>query len=116
VAVVVVIIALVLVILPGGAGVRSPIADVSLMLLCIPTIILALLVLAVVLGLNYGVWLGITRLPPYFKIAQDFVARVADGIQNGADRVSKVILKIRSTLAGVKRAANGIRGFLPFRR
>jgi hypothetical protein len=116
VAVVVVIVALVLVILPGGAATRSPLAAVSLMLLIVPTVILGVLVLALVLALNYGVWLGLTKLPPYFKIAQDFVARVADGIQHGADRVSKVVLKIRSTLAGVKRAANGIRGLLPFRR
>ena len=116
VGVVVVIVALVLVILPGGAAVRSPFAAVSLMLLIVPTVILGVLVLALVLGLNYGVWLGITRLPPYFKIAQDWVALVADRIQHGADSVSKVILKIRSTLAGVKRAANGVRGFLTFRR
>jgi hypothetical protein len=116
VAVVVVIVALVLVILPGGAATRSPLADVSLMLLCVPTAIMGLLALALVVGLNYVALLGLTKLPPYFKIAQDFVARVADGIQHGADRVSKVVLKIRSTLAGVKRAANGIRGFLPFRR
>ncbi len=116
VAVVVVIVALVLIILPGGAGVRSPLADVSLMLLIVPTVVLGLLVLALVVGLNYGVWLGLTRLPPYFKIAQDWVAQVADRIQHGADSVSKVILKIRATLAGVKRAANGVRGFLTFRR
>ena len=116
VAVVVVIVALVLVILPGGAATRSPLAAVSLMLLIVPTVILGVLVLALLLGLNYGVWLGITRLPPYFKIAQDWVALLADRIQNAADSVSKVILKIRSTLAGVKRAANGVRGFLTFRR
>jgi len=116
VAVVVVIVALVPVILPGGAATRSPLAAVSLMLLIVPTVILGVLVLALLLGLNYGVWLGITRLPPYFKIAQDWVALLADRIQNAADSVSKVILKIRSTLAGVKRAANGVRGFLTFRR
>src|SRR6186997_3074899 len=86
-----VIVALVLIVLPGGADVRSPLADVSLMLLCIPTAIMGLLALALVGGLNYVALLGITRLPPYFKIAQDFVARVAGGIQNGADKVSKVV-------------------------
>ena len=86
------------------------------MLLIVPTVILGVLVLAVVLGLNYAAWLGITRLPPYFKIAQDWVALIADRIQNAADSISKVILKIRSTLAGVQRAANSVRGFLTFRR
>ncbi|MEP7358272.1 MAG: hypothetical protein ABI847_13585 [Anaerolineales bacterium] len=116
VALLVFIVLMVLVILPGGAAVRSPLADVSLMILIIPSAIGALLVLALLLGLNYVLFLGVTRLPPYFKIAQDWVAMLADRIQTGAKSVSDVVLKIRSTLAGAKRAAEDVRGFLTFRR
>src|SRR5688572_1666772 len=97
-AVVTVIVLLVLVILPTGAVTRAPLADVSLMFLIIPAAIGGLLALALVAGLIFVVWLGLTRLPPYFKIAQDWVALAADRIQSGANRVSNVILKIRSTL------------------
>ncbi len=110
------LVGMVLLILPGGAPVRSPLADVSLMLLIVPTVIVGLLVLALLVGLIYVLFLGITRLPPYFKLAQDWVALFAGRVQTGADSVSNVVLKIRATAAGAKRAANGLRGFLTFRR
>ena len=115
-AVVVVIAALVLIILPGGAATRSPLADVSLMLLIIPTAIGGILVLALLGALDYLAFLGITRLPPYFKIAQDWVALLMGRIRGGANSIADVILKIRSGLAAAKRAAADVRDFLTFRR
>ena len=110
------IVLIVLIILPGGAAVRSPVADVSLIFLILPAAILGLVMLVLLLGLNYGVFLGVTRLPPYFKLAQDFVAQVGNRVQGGAAKVSNVILKIRSFQAGARQALQDVRARLPFRR
>ena len=115
-AVVVVLVLMVLVIAPGGAAVRAPWADVSLMLLIIPTAFAGLLVLALLAGVNYGIWFGLGKLPPYFKLAQDYVALAGDRVQAAAKKVSDVILSTRSFVAGVQRAAARARAFLSFRR
>ena len=95
---------------------RSPAADVSLILLIIPAALGGLIVLALLAGLNYGIWLGITRLPPYFKIAQDWVALMGDRIKGGAGKVSGALLKIRTTAAGAQRLVRSVLGFLTFGR
>src|SRR5262249_48546065 len=82
----------VLVILPVGAGVRGPLADVSLILLIMPALVVGLLLVAVLGGLIYVLALGIQRLPPYFKIGQDYVALAAARIQGGAKKASDVVL------------------------
>src|SRR5258705_460683 len=60
--------ALVFVISAAGAGVRGPLADVSLILLILPALVAGLLVAVLLFGLIYGLYLGIVHLPPYFKI------------------------------------------------
>jgi hypothetical protein len=115
-AVVVVLVLMVLVIVPSGAPVRSPWAAVSLMILIIPTAFAGLVVLALLLAMNYGIWFGLGKLPAYFKLAQDWVALASDHVQGAAKKVSNVILSTRSFVAGVKRAAADARAFLTFRR
>ncbi len=94
---------LILVILPGGAGVRRPGADVSLILLLLPTLLVGVIVLAVLGGLIFVLALGILRLPPYFKIGQDYVALAAAYVQGGAKRVSDSVLLTRAGVAAVQR-------------
>ena len=107
---------MVLIIAPSGAAVRSPWADVSLMFLIIPTAFAGLFVLVLLAGVIYGVWFGLSKLPPYFKVAQDYVALAGDYVQGAAKKVSNVILSTRSFAAGVKRAGADVRAFLSFRR
>ena len=99
----------VLVSLPGGAATRSPWADVSLMLLIMPTVILGLLLLVVVGAAGYGLYRALPFVPIYAKIAQDFVAIVAYRVQAGANKVSGGVLSVRAALAAVQRTAAGLR-------
>jgi len=115
-AAVVMLVLLVLVILPGGALVRGPLADVSLILLILPALVGGLLVFALLAGLVYVLALGIVRLPPYFKIGQDYVALAAGRIQRGVKKASDAVLSVRAGLAAVKRAGANLRGALTLQR
>jgi hypothetical protein len=115
-AAVMLIVLLVLIILPGGAGVRRPLADVSLILLILPTALVGLIVLALLLGLNYGLFLGLTRLPPYFKIGQDYVALAAGRIQGVIKKASGAVIATRGLIAAIQRAASDAGTLLPFQR
>ncbi len=115
-AAVVMVVLLVLVILPGGAGVRRPLADVSLMLLILPTALIGLIVLALLVGLNYGLFLGLTKLPPYAKIGQDYVALAAGRIQSVIKKASDAVIAARGASAAARRAAADLGGLLPMRR
>ncbi len=99
----------VLLILPGGAPARSPWADVSLILLTLPAAVLAVLVLALIVGLIVALYFVLRELPVYFKLAQDFLAVASYRVQTGAAKVSDVILSIRSAAAGAQRVAKDLR-------
>jgi hypothetical protein len=115
-AAVVMLVLLVLVILPVGAGVRGPLAAVALILLIMPALVVGLLAMALLGGLIYVLALGILRLPPYFKIGQDYVALAAARIQGGAKRVSNVVLSMRAGVAAAQRFMVGLRAALTFQR
>jgi hypothetical protein len=115
-AAVVMLVLLVLVILPVGAPVRAPLAAVSLILLIVPALVIGLLVMALLGGLIYVLALGIVRLPPYFKIGQDFVATAAARVQGGAKKVSNVVISARGGVAAAQRFTAGVRAALTFQR
>src|SRR5262245_46667376 len=112
----VMVVLLVLVILPGGAVVREPLADVALTLLILPALIAGLLVIALLFGLVYVLLLGLTRLPPYFKIAQDYVALAAGKIQAAVKRASDGVLSVRASVAAAQRFGADLRAMLTFQR
>ena len=107
--VVLALVLLVLLILPGGAAARSPWADVSLIFLIIPTVLAGLITLVLVAALVAGMYFVLRELPGYFKLAQDFMALASYRVQTGADKVSSVVLSIRSVAAGAQRAVNNVR-------
>lgn len=115
-ATVVLIVLVVLIIAPVGAPIRRPLADVSLILLMMPTLLVGLIVFAIIAGLSYVLFLGITRLPPYYKIAQDYVALAAGRVQGGAKKISNGILSVRSGIAAAQRAVTDLRTLLLFQR
>jgi hypothetical protein len=112
----VMLVLLVLVILPVGASVRSPLAAVALILLILPTLVVGLLVIALLGGLIYVLLLGLQRLPPYFKIGQDFVGLAAARIQGGARKASNAAISARAAVASAQRFASGLRAMLTFQR
>jgi hypothetical protein len=115
-ATVVMVVLLVLVILPGGAYVRSPLADVALTFLIAPALIVGLLVVALLAGLAYLLALGILRLPPYLKLAQDYAALAAGKIQGGVKKASDAVVSARASVAAARRAAADLRAILTFQR
>jgi hypothetical protein len=112
----VLIVLMVLIIAPGGAPVRSPLADVALILLIMPALLIGLIALAVIAGLTYVLYLGITRLPPYFKIAQDYVALAAGRIQGVIQKASNAVISTRGLIAAAQRAVTDLGTLLPFQR
>jgi hypothetical protein len=115
-AAVVMVVLLVLIILPSGAGVRRPLADFSALLLIVPVVVIGLIVLALLIGLNYGLLLGLTRLPPYFKIGQDYVELAAKRVQGGVKKASDAVIGVRAAAAAARRAASDAGSLLPLQR
>ena len=107
---------LALVIAPAGAGVRRPLADVAILLLILPTLLIGLIMLALLLGLNYGVFFGLTRLPPYSKLAQDYVVLAADRVKGALKKASDAVIATRGAVAATRRVANDLGALLPFQR
>jgi hypothetical protein len=91
-------------------------ADISLIFLIIPTGLMGLVVLALVAGLVYGLMIVLRELPYYAKKAQDFVALATYRVSMVANKISNVILSMRSFWAGVRKAAADVRSILPARR
>src|SRR5688572_33336011 len=75
---------------------RSPLADVSLMFLIIPTAMWGLVLLALTIGLCVGVIYALRELPPIFKEVQDFMALVAAQTNKYAARVIDGVYSVRS--------------------
>jgi hypothetical protein len=115
-AVLVVVVIAGLLIAPVGAPVRSVWADISLILLIIPTGLFGLVALALVGALVYGLILLLRELPYYAKLAQDFVALATYRVNMVAAKISNVVLSIRSFWAGARKAAAEVRAYLPARR
>ncbi|MCC7358690.1 MAG: hypothetical protein IT317_04405 [Anaerolineales bacterium] len=99
----------VLVCLPVGAGVRSAWADVSLIFLILPALVVGLLVAVLVAGLCAGLFYLLRETPYFFKLIQDFMALFSYRVQAGAAKVSSVFLSARSVVAGAQRAAADLR-------
>jgi hypothetical protein len=64
------------VVLPQGAATRSPLADVSLIMLICPAALLALVTLALVGGLCVGMYYALRELPFLLKRVQDVLVLV----------------------------------------
>lgn len=99
----------VLVCLPVGAGVRSAWADVSLIFLIIPTLVVGLIVFVLVAALVGGLFYLLRETPYFFKLIQDFMTLFTYRVQAGAEKVSGVFLSAQSAAAGAQRAAKELR-------
>jgi hypothetical protein len=77
-------------------------ADISLIYLILPTMLMALIPLLLIAALAYGIiWLN-NNLPPYARQAQDAFIRVRVSVQKISDQVVKPIIRLRSAWAGVQ--------------
>lgn len=90
------------IVLAARGGTISAWADVSLILLILPGLVLGAILAAIAGGLAYGVGWLIGKAPPYFNIAQDFVERLAKGVRRGSDVAVAPVLGANATLAALK--------------
>jgi len=82
---------------------------VSLMYLVGMVIVGLLPVLAVSAGLAAGAWYVLRKLPPYFKIVQDFMRLVAARAAEYSSQVANVFIAPRASAAGARGAINRAR-------
>lgn len=94
----------------------SVIADISLIALICPTAMFALVVLALVAGLVYGMYYALRELPFFFKKAQDIFWLVEDYTKRYAGQVAEVFLKGRASMAAAQKAADDVRRKFDWRR
>jgi hypothetical protein len=77
-------------------------ADISLIWLIIPLIIAALIPLALLIALIWGLTRLLGLLPGWMYQVQGIFRRINAGVRQGADRVTAPILETRSRVAAVK--------------
>jgi hypothetical protein len=90
---------------PLGAVNRSPLADVSLILLIIPAVFFGLITLIAILGLIWGVTYGLRELPFIFKRLQDFAILISLHTKEYTHRMAGVVIAIEASAASAKQAA-----------
>jgi hypothetical protein len=85
----------------SGGGIRKT-ADISLVFLIIPAMVMALIPLAIFIGMAYAViWLN-QNTPYFMKKAQDTMTQVRDGVRNGSDKFAEPVIRFKSRIASLE--------------
>lgn len=82
-----------LVILSGAQGISS-VADVSLVLVSLPLLLIGLLPLVLILGLLFGLGWLLRETPAYTRVVQGVSARISGVVQKAAGQVTNVIVSV----------------------
>jgi hypothetical protein len=85
----------------NGGNVSQP-ADASLIFLILPTMVMAIIPLALFAGLAYAVIMLNTIIPPYMRQAQDAMIRVRDGVRTGADKLVEPVIRFKTVIASLE--------------
>lgn len=106
-----VIIVLVLAVLAalGAPGNVSRWADVSLIWLIIPMLLVALIFLVVFGGLAFGVFYLIRLIPGYARQVQDFFTLVGAKVKQGSDMAVEPVLRVQSFIASLNAVKRNLR-------
>ena len=109
-----VLVAIALAVLAGFAGEEgaSRWADISLIFLIVPTMVVTLLFVVLFVALNYGLLRALKYLPSLAYRVQDIFSQAEQRVRIGADMAAEPILRIGSVLAAVR----SLREQLRFRR
>ena len=83
--------AFVLITLSGPAGI-SGVADLALIVVSVPLLLLGLIPVAVILALLAGMGWLLRNAPPYTRVAQEVSARMADIVERAMQQVSNVVI------------------------
>ena len=78
-------------------------ADISLVWLIVPVIILSFIFLLLLSAITFGVIKLIQVLPPYARLAQDFFLRIQARVTGISDRLVRPIVQTKSAAAAARR-------------
>ena len=95
----------------GGTSARAWV-DVSLVLLLLQVMIVILPVMVSAIAVIIGAQYFLRKSPPYFKIAQDYSARIAREVGRGVRYVSEPVLQFKAAVAGFDKIVQAVQGFL----
>jgi len=77
-------------------------ADISLMFLILPTMLLGLILFAIIASLAYAViWLN-NNTPSFTRQVQDRFEQVRDGVRNGSDKLVEPVIRYKSRIASLE--------------
>jgi hypothetical protein len=96
---VLVVLALAVGILFGSVADVSRWADISIIWLILPSLLITLVFLIVTAALAYVVLLLINRLPPYMLLLQDFFHKIRDGVRRVSDKAVEPVLRVEGLKA-----------------
>lgn len=99
--------------LPSAAGVRSPIADVSLVLVIVVAAFFALIALAIVCAIIFGLYYLLRESPFWFKRGQDIVWIVSQQTRSTTRKVTDVVTEANASAAGARRVFKRFRDLFP---
>jgi hypothetical protein len=85
-------------------------ADISLIMMIIPTMIVALLFLVLTAGTIYLMVKLLPLIPPYARFAQDWFVYIAFRVRFAADKSVEPFLRIHSFTASVRAFRRKLRG------
>lgn len=85
-------------------------ADVSLVWLIVPVIIISFLFLVLLSGITFGVIKLIQVLPPYARLVQDFFLRVQVKVAEISNRLTAPIIRSKGAAAGARRLRDRLTG------
>ena len=86
----------------AAASTVSTWADISLIMMIIPTMIVFLLFLVLTAGTIYLMIRLLPLIPPYARFAQDWFAYISFRVRFGADKSVEPFLRIHSFMASVR--------------
>lgn len=86
----------------GEPGEASVVADFTLIILIILALVGGLILLALVIGLWYGVTYIVRAIPPYTFVAQQSVDKVYQTTNDISNKIAGVIISIRGFFMGIK--------------
>ncbi len=79
----------------------SVVADYSVILLSLPTIIIGLIVLIVTVALIYLVMILLRRIPPYTFVAHQYFDKVHDTVVGFTKKITGAVIGFLSVLSGI---------------
>ncbi|MBI3242639.1 MAG: hypothetical protein HYZ49_10140 [Chloroflexi bacterium] len=99
----------------SNGGATEVWADISLVVVILQVMVFVLPLLILFGGLAYGVGYVIPKLPPYFKIAQDYAVLAASEVKRLTRYVEEPVLQFKGGVAGFDQFVQSVRRFIPFK-